>query len=380
MIVVGVFFIPRLYIYQFQEVLMRLIIVLVFFVHSLSSGQEIYPNEEGGDLLELLVSDFRPASNLLSYSATRDLMYREVYRDSEGYVSCYYTGHAIFLPEKVDPSAFLYDNENPNGITAEHIYPQSKGASEGNARVDMHSLVPCIWRANQARSNYPFDEIDDEDTDHWYAQTEDLEEIPTTNIDDYSERLNGGFGNLGKFEPRETVKGDVARAVFYFYTMYREEADAADINYFDSMKDVLLQWHYADPVDNLEQSLNHKKSSYQENKINPFIADCTLVERAYFPNRIPLETCLDNFSSVSETGQSYKQSIYPNPVSEVLYLDSFDSQANTRIVIQNLSGKVLLSLDKPLDGVINCSDLSTGMYILSAYTARSSTQFRFLKL
>ncbi len=360
---------------------MRSIIVLIVCVHSLSSAQEIHPLEKGAELLELLVSDYKPSSDLLSYGATRDLMYREVYRDSEGLVACYYTGHSIFLPDEVDPSAFLYNNENPNGITAEHIFPQSKGASEGNARVDMHSLVPCILRANQARSNYPFAEIDDADTDHWYAQTEDLRELPTENIDAYSERLNGGFGNIGKFEPREAVKGDVARAVFYFYTMYKEEADAADQNFFDSMKDVLLQWHLDDPVDELESRLNHKKSSYQETKINPFIADCTLVERAYFSGELPLDSCANNFTSTIESESRNKQhNIFPNPVSVELTLNCLDTKTISKIIIQDLSGNVLYSMDQPFSPVINCSELNPGMYLLSVYGHTGGSHYRFLKV
>ena len=51
-----------------------------------------------------------------------------------------------------------------------------------------------------------------------------------------------GFGNAGKFEPRESVKGDIASAVFYFYTMYQEEANEADFEFFESMKEVLISW------------------------------------------------------------------------------------------------------------------------------------------
>jgi len=92
----------------------------------------IYQDLSGAQLLEVIVNDYKPDS-VLTYADARDSMYRNIYID-DGFVECYYTGHRIELPDNVDPSSFLYDDESPIGITAEHIYPQSKGAGEGNAR------------------------------------------------------------------------------------------------------------------------------------------------------------------------------------------------------------------------------------------------------
>ena len=64
-----------------------------------------------------------------------------------------------------------------------------------------------------ARADFPFAEIPDNETDTWYYLTLTLNTIPSSNIDLYSERRNGFF------EPREDHKGNVARAMFYFYTM-----------------------------------------------------------------------------------------------------------------------------------------------------------------
>ena len=70
--------------------------------------------------------------------------------------------------------------------------------------------------------------------------------IPTTGIDNYSEE------GAVDFEVREAQKGNTARAMLYFYTMYQAEADAADANYFASQRTSLCAWQDADPVDSLE--------------------------------------------------------------------------------------------------------------------------------
>lgn len=248
--------------------------------NALVAQQDVYPDLKGKKLLQALVSDFRP-DLLIGYGPTRDSMYLNVYRNENGYIECYYSGHEVYLPIGEDPSSFIYKNGDDFGITAEHIFPQSKGASEGNARSDMHALFPAIRQVNESRSNYPFGEIPDDETDHWFSLMKDITTVPNSKLDDYSEQLNGGFGNPGKFEPRESVKGDVARAVFYFYTMYKEEADRADENFFDDMKETLIEWHYKDDVDETELLRTNLRAKFQEGKTNPYVLDCTLVDRAF---------------------------------------------------------------------------------------------------
>ena len=51
---------------------------------------------------------------------------------------------------------------------------------------------------------------------------------PSQNRDKYSESASSVF------EPREEVKGDIARAIFYFYTMY---SIVADDDFFENQKE-----------------------------------------------------------------------------------------------------------------------------------------------
>jgi endonuclease I len=172
-----------------------------------------------------------------------------------------------------DPNTWAYNN----GIDTEHTWPQSKGAM-GQARSDMHHLYPTRREVNSSRGSDPFAEIPDAETDRWFRKNQMLTSIPTSNIDEYSEKDD--IASL--FESREDHKGNVARAMFYFYTMYKQEANSADPTFFPLQKDILYDWHRTDPVDSLESARTSLIATYQEGIKNPFIIDSSLVRRAYF--------------------------------------------------------------------------------------------------
>lgn len=352
---------------------MRLLWILCLMANT-AIAQQLFPQAEGEELVTLLKASYKPFG-LLDYGAARDSMYSKVYRDDQGYVTCYYTGYSIFLPENTDPSTFLYRGGDDNGITAEHIYPQSKGAGEGNARSDMHSLVPAIWRANEARSNYPFGEVEDTETDRWFVDDSEERNIPHADIDSYSERLNGGWGNLGVFEPREQVKGDVARAVFYFFTMYQSEALAADPDYFEGMRETLLQWHEQDPVDELEKILNERKAVFQRDKLNPFILDCTLASRVYGNGEHA--DCLPTHTHDSELDTKTAISVFPNPVVDYVTVElPENNNKQTTIFIKDQVGRILMNLEP--NTKTNLSQLDSGLYFIELYEASRKTQSLYL--
>lgn len=76
------------------------------------------------------------------------------------------------------------------------------------------------------------------------------------------------------------VKGDIARAMFYFYTIYHDQADRVDPNYFDKQRQTLCKWNQQDSPDSTEIERSHAISRFQGND-NPFVLDVTLAERAY---------------------------------------------------------------------------------------------------
>ena len=91
------------------------------------------------------------------------------------------------------------------------------------------------------------------------------------NSDNWSE----GSGSL--WEPREAKKGDVARAVFYYYTMYPDEG--TNISACGNLE-TLYEWHVNDPPDAAEISRNTKINQVQGNK-NPYVENPDLVYLAW---------------------------------------------------------------------------------------------------
>ena len=243
--------------------------IILFFLGSLPFGQDIIG--EGlyeDELIDFLQGNYK-TSTTLGYTDARDVMYLEI-DGIDGQVKGVYTNYAVDLPATgVDPSTHLYEN----GINCEHVWPQSMYEEEELIKSDMHALRPCKDNVNSARNNKPFNEVVDAETITWYWQDSQTSSIPSSNIDEYSEN----YGSY--FEPREDRKGDIARTMFYFYTMYSE---VADDDFFEGQKEVLKTWHELDSADEEEIIRTWQIAFYQQNKPNPFILDQTLIERAYF--------------------------------------------------------------------------------------------------
>jgi uncharacterized protein len=232
-----------------------------------SSTATILPDLTGKQLLDKLAIGFAPKKNL-GYRAARDAMYGDIDNKNNTIIDVY-TGYKIVLEEEMKPT----DEAREKGINTEHTYPQSKGAN-GKAKSDIHHLFPTWDRANSLRDNDPFGDLDDSKTRKWLFKASESSSIPSSNIDEYSE------SDLNVFEPREDHKGNVARAIFYFYTMYKDLADAQDANYFKKQQKTLCQWDRNDPVDAAELARSHAIVKYQGND-NPFVLDKTLASRTY---------------------------------------------------------------------------------------------------
>ncbi len=236
--------------------------------------ETIFPGLWGQRLLDSLVAHYSPTT-IRDYGQARDYMFTVVdnFNDS---VTCVYTGYRIFLYHNSNtPRSDAYGR----GINTEHTWPRSKGAKYERPLSDLHHLFPTRIDVNEDRSNYPFDEIPDHLTDTWYWKDIQRHSIPTVNIDAYSEL--DLFSGTGRFEPREDHKGNVARAMFYFYAIYKALADQEDPYFFQDQKYVLRRWNMMDPVDSLEIRRTRIIARFQGN-VNPFILDTTLIGRAYF--------------------------------------------------------------------------------------------------
>ena len=244
------------------------ILFILLTLKSLLGQDPIGPNLYGNELINFIQNNYT-TNSVLGYNSARDILYSEIDKQSNGNVYCIYTNYSTYLPTNVDPSTHLYEN----GMDCEHVWPQSMYEGSSPMKSDMHHLRPCKSNVNSSRGNKPFNDINDFNTDTWFWLTYQSNNIPSSNIDEYSE------SQTLYFEPREDVKGDIARAMFYFYTIYTAEADDS---FFNQQKDILFDWHAQDPVEEFEIERTWGIATYQNNIPNPFILDSTLIYRAYF--------------------------------------------------------------------------------------------------
>jgi hypothetical protein len=234
-----------------------------------SDSAIILPQLAKFGLVDELAKEYTP-SKILNYDRARDEMFG-IIDNRAGIVTDIYASYPIRLTGNGDPS----QEADKLGLNTEHVWPQSKGADKGNSRSDLHHLFPAREDVNSERGNKPFDDIADTIiTKRWYRNDTVQSTIPSSAIDEFSE------SGSAKFEPREKVKGDIARAMFYFYTIYRNQAESVDRNYFQNQRQTLCKWNQQDLPDITETERSHAIAKFQGND-NPFVLDATLAERVY---------------------------------------------------------------------------------------------------
>lgn len=299
-------------------------------------------------------------------------LYRNARREMYNYIDnkddkvyCVYSGYTV---------DFTYGgtDSNPNPINAEHTVPQSfyrpagQDDSSEPMRSDLHHLFPTYGNWNSVRSNHPFRDIDDERTTKWMYLDQERSSTPSTDIDLYSEFSSLGFS---RFEPREDHKGNVARAILYFYTMY-EDNDLV----FRGIEDVgdveeLLSWHELDPVDQAELDRNDGIATYQGNK-NPYIEHPEVLAKAW----------ADVVTSIDF--QQFDNSMYPNPSSGKVNL-AFDQKADgisKNIKIVNQLGQIVhIDQTNTSSTSLDISNLSQGLYFVHISMKNNISTYRLIK-
>jgi len=310
------------------------------------------------ELLDYIIAHYK-TSTTLGYDKARDTLYAVIDIYDTDQLTCVYTGFTITLDLEADPSSDAYSK----GINCEHTWPQSMGAADEPQRSDMHHLFPCKDNVNSSRGNDPYAEIPDANTDKWFRLNYYQTSIPTSNIDEYSEKENN---SPERFEPREDHKGNAARAIFYFYAMYQY---AADSSFWEVQKNTMLQWNYYDPVDKKEYDRSWKIASYQDNKPNPFVLDSTLARRIWFLGpgdttivdtttpELVINEIMQNPSVVSDDNGEWFEIV--NIGSREVNLNGWtikDNNTNSHLI----SGSVIV----PIGGFVvlgkNCDSLSNG--------------------
>ena len=232
-----------------------------------ASEGTVLPDLRGAELLAALRAEYAPARTL-GYGPARDELFTYE-METDGQLTCVYSGFSVVLPPGVDPSATAADLR----VNTEHVWPQSRGARAEPLRSDMHHLFPARDNVNSSRSALPYGEIDDRLAEAWYRLDQSQSNVPRVAIDEWSERGDG------RFEPREDRAGDVARAAFYVAALY-PAATAAERAFFDGMRADLLAWNRQDPPDDAERARSTWIAGRQGTE-NPFVLDPTLADRAF---------------------------------------------------------------------------------------------------
>lgn len=189
----------------------------------------------------------------LGYGPGRNIMFGQVDDlDNDDVVIGVYTGK---------PGARITDSRTASerSMNAEHTWPQSKGA-QGVARSDLHHLFPSDMDANGRRSSFPMGMVK---SVLWEAPDE-------AGINQHA-RLGDDAAGETVWEPRDIEKGNVARALLYFYTCYAvENASKVSLDNYRIELPVLLNWHEQDRPDMAEKARNEAIYKVQGNR-NPYI-------------------------------------------------------------------------------------------------------------
>ncbi|HZF92814.1 endonuclease I family protein [Streptomyces sp.] len=142
----------------------------------------------------------------------------------------------------------------------EHVWAISHGdlTTSTGPGTDLHHIRPEDVQVNSIRGNKDFD-----------------------NGGSGFTNSGGSLTDSNSFEPRDAVKGDVARMIFYMIVRYEGGDGWADLEGNDSVSNggnpymgrltVLKQWNDEDPPDAFEERRNQViYDTYQKNR-NPFI-------------------------------------------------------------------------------------------------------------
>ncbi|MBQ0970641.1 endonuclease [Streptomyces sp. RK31] len=223
-------------------------------VAAVAAYADYYEGAEGktGEALKSALHSIISDQTKLSYSAVWNAL-KETDEDPSN------SGNVILLYSGASRSKSL-NGGDVGDWNREHVWAKSHGdfGTSTGPGTDIHHLRPSDVQVNSIRGNKDFD-------------------------NGGSAVTNGG-GSLtdsDSFEPRDAVKGDVARMILYMAVRYEGTDGWPDLEPNNSVSNgsapyigklsVLKEWHEQDPPDSFEQRRNDVIfESYQHNR-NPFI-------------------------------------------------------------------------------------------------------------
>ncbi|MES9977983.1 MAG: endonuclease [Candidatus Thiodiazotropha sp. 6PLUC5] len=158
-------------------------------------------------------------------------------------------------------------NNDPDAWNREHTWPKSHGfpSSSHWAYTDIHQLRPADASVNSTRGNKDYD-----------------------NGGNMISEAPGNYTDSDSFEPRDEIKGDIARMMFYMDIRYNgnDSTGTGDLTLVDysgtsgaALGDLctLYQWHRQDPVSS-EEITRHQRIVERQGNRNPFVDNTAWVD------------------------------------------------------------------------------------------------------
>lgn len=246
------------------------------------------------------------------------------------------------------------------GWTREHVWAKSRG-DFGNAEgagTDVHHLRPCDNGVNSARNNRNFDDC------------VNCENVMDDGVNTGSKKDR----NQWTFEPRDDVKGDVARMIFYMAVRYEGGNGEPDLELttthltktdkrpLQGNFETLLQWHMNDPVSDWERNRNQIIYDQFQGNRNPFIDYPELASYLWGADTANVWMSSDTAATtnVDDVKTLPLLRMYPNPAVNVLNF----TVVIPRVTVYNVNGGVVLIADNKQHVLIG--HLPMGTYFVKA--------------
>lgn len=308
-------------------------------------------NGKTGDELKAALHNIIDNHVEYSYNDLRDFILKNTDEDPNN------SNNVILLYSGISRSKSDFGG-NSGEWNREHVWAKSHGDFGNNppAGTDAHHIRPSDVQVNSTRGNLDFD-----------MGGSPVSGAPGCKIDGDS------------FEPRDEVKGDVARMIFYMAVRYEGGGGEPDLEVVDYVNtspqpkhgklSTLLQWNEFDPPDAFEENRNNViYYDYQENR-NPFIDHPEYAE-SIWGDPTSMTEDLENLISV-----------YPNPVSQTAIIE-YNSNATYEYSLMGMDGKTYVKGETQTGKTaIDLSGNSAGIYflILTDEKGKQVDQFKLLK-
>ncbi len=275
--------------------------------------------------------------------------------NGESYVTCALSGERMVFDGPFDWVA--------SGYSREHTFPHSWMTSypcdspEAPEYNDQHNLYPAnLAQANTPRSNLPLGDIDGNVVFNY---------------------LGGSVGMMGAqmvYEPRESHKGNAARAIMYMAVAYGFNLNG-DLDSDKQEQQILKDWHFNDLPDNYEIARHEYVFDLQGNR-NPFIDSVDYACFIDFDNNdhIPAGCVL----SIEEKLEA-NLVVFPVPSSDKIFVQVNDTEITSYSVV-DMQGREVLSLsgiNAPLIE-LSASDFNAGTYLIQVTTPYGNAQRKMI--